>query len=69
MNLRRYSTVLRNAVPEDAAAWDEYAAAPPFVVMKLTPRVKEQWPTPFPRAEVRPHFWSDDHIDYHCKVK
>ena len=34
-----------------------YAAAPPFVVMKLTPRVKEQWPTPFPRAQVRPHVY------------
>jgi hypothetical protein len=44
-----HAMVLRHAVPRDRAAWDAYAANPPFVVARLTPRRRPLFPSPFPK--------------------
>lgn len=44
------TVVVRHAMPADPTAWDAYAASPPYVVLRLTPRRRPLVPSPFPRA-------------------
>ena len=58
--LATHAVVLRNAVPEDVSAWEAYAEAPPFVVLRLTPRRRPMLPSPFPRAALIPRETVDE---------
>ena len=58
--LATHAMVLRHAVPEDASAWEAYAEAPPFVVLRLTPRRRPVFPSPFPRATLIPRETVDE---------
>jgi hypothetical protein len=48
--IKTNALLLRHAVPLDDAAWAQYADAPPFIVMRVTPRRPPLLPAPFPRA-------------------
>jgi hypothetical protein len=50
--LATHAMVVRHAVPENETLWGDYAASPPFVVLRLTPKRRSVFASPFPRATV-----------------